>query len=323
MQVLLQGRYDIPPGVNIPNFERIAKTSNFTVNELKRVFGRFCTLANDIGRVDKTSFLRQPEVSLCPLADLAFDFEQESTKFRVGPGESWPRGLDFEQFVRFFEPFSPLSSAETKEKYLFSILNVEAAIHSSSDSEIPQPCTNSNNNPRDDTQQTTGNNSTGASTNKNLTVAATSTTPVASTTATASLAPGAPTTNKQLQLLQPERMDKASFLRLCERLYRDNGVTVSDARDLVGEEMWTEIQRKLKVDRAARAAREANRLKKKKQQQQQRGGGAAAAAGAAESDAAAYAVKLGAEEEEEHITRREFSTFLSALDIHQLMSINI
>lgn len=113
-EFFLTEKFEIPVGVNVPPFASIAKKCNFTVLELKRMFGRFCALANSTGRVDKTAFLRQPELAFCSFADLAFDYEQEKTRFKVGPGETWPRGLDFVQFVTLFSAFSPLSPMEDR-----------------------------------------------------------------------------------------------------------------------------------------------------------------------------------------------------------------
>lgn len=129
MELLFLEKHAIPPGVNIPNYDRISKESNFTVFELKRMFCRFCTLCIEgnitNGRIDKYTFLQQPELSFCFLAEFAFEFEQGKTKAMVSKGSPWPKGLDFTQFVSLFNQFSPLNPTVKKAEYLFDILTYD------------------------------------------------------------------------------------------------------------------------------------------------------------------------------------------------------
>ena len=118
MELFLLEKHSIPKGVNMPNFEKLAEGSNFTVYELKRLFCRFCILCgrNDTpnGRIAKYIFLQQPELSFCYFAEFAFEYEQGKTKAKVGINEPWPKGLDFEQFVSLFSEFSPLNPTHKK-----------------------------------------------------------------------------------------------------------------------------------------------------------------------------------------------------------------
>jgi hypothetical protein len=118
MELLFLEKHAIPPGVNLPNYDKLAKSTNFTTFELKRMFCRFCTLCLDhgstTGRIDKYTFLQQPELSFCYLAEFAFEFEQGKTKAMVAKGSIWPRGLDFPQFVTLFDHFSPLNASVKK-----------------------------------------------------------------------------------------------------------------------------------------------------------------------------------------------------------------
>jgi len=118
MELLFLEKHAIPAGVNIPNYDKLSKNSNFSSFELKRMFCRFCTLclSNNIttGRIDKYTFLQQPELSFCYLAEFSFEYEQGKTKAMVAEGATWPRGLDFSQFVAFFTQFSPLQPTVKK-----------------------------------------------------------------------------------------------------------------------------------------------------------------------------------------------------------------
>ena len=118
MEHFLLEKHAVPKGVNHPNFEALASATNFTVYELKRLFCRFCILCerngNTSGRVEKFTFLQQPELSFCYLAEFAFEYEQGKTKAKVAKGEPWPKGLDFRQFVTLFSEFSPLNPGNKK-----------------------------------------------------------------------------------------------------------------------------------------------------------------------------------------------------------------
>lgn len=118
MNYFLLEKHPIPSGVNIPNFEKISNTTNFNEYELKRLFCRYCLLVlkdNSInGRIRKFTFLQQPELSFCYLAEFAYEYEQNKTKLKVAENESWPKGLDFIQFVNIFSEFSPLNSTTKK-----------------------------------------------------------------------------------------------------------------------------------------------------------------------------------------------------------------
>ncbi len=124
MELFLLEKHPIPKGVNIPNFETMAAASNFTTYELKRLFCRFCLLCgengNTNGRVEKFTFLQQPELSFCYLAEFAYEYEQGKTKAKVGRGETWPKGLDFSQFVSVFSEFSPLNPGHKKAECKYS-----------------------------------------------------------------------------------------------------------------------------------------------------------------------------------------------------------
>ena len=142
--LFLLEKHDIPKGVSIPPFDVLKKATVFSKYELKRIFARFCTLCieNGVtnGIVDKPTFLLQPEVSFCFLVDMAFDFEAsrhvllpvnkqivvpnappandadptKSTNIVTTSVIENSNGLDFEQFVSFFNEFSPLRSLQQK-----------------------------------------------------------------------------------------------------------------------------------------------------------------------------------------------------------------
>lgn len=130
MEYLFLERHKIPPGVEKPNFEKLASKSNFTVYELKRLFCRFCILCgangNESGLVDKFTFLQQPELSFCSLAEFAFEYEQGKIKSQHTDGEPWVKGLNFELFVSLFSELSPLNHASKKAEYLFAILTYDS-----------------------------------------------------------------------------------------------------------------------------------------------------------------------------------------------------
>ena len=139
--LFLLEKHDIPKGVTLPKFDVLKKSTVFSKFELKRMFARFCTLCIDnnitSGIVDKSTFLLQPEVSFCFLVDLAFDYE--SSRHALLPDDPKPltsttvpvvppvdnatkilspndscKGLDFEQFVSFFNEFSALRTLDQK-----------------------------------------------------------------------------------------------------------------------------------------------------------------------------------------------------------------
>ena len=120
-----------------PDVKSLASRTIFNVGEVKKLFMRFCSLADSSGLVRLQPFLSQPEVSTCRMAKIAYKYEssrrneilKESLQEQppggmvsetndlgtTGPHEE--EGIDFEGFVNIFNEFS--TKREFKDKTLF------------------------------------------------------------------------------------------------------------------------------------------------------------------------------------------------------------
>ena len=113
----LFGSPEIPKHANVPlpDFLLLANTSVFSETELKRIFSRYINICYDDGTLSQSRFMYIPELSSCPFAAMAFNYEMEQEKLN---------SLYFVHFVRILSKLSPKTTPVVKVEYMFNVMKI-------------------------------------------------------------------------------------------------------------------------------------------------------------------------------------------------------
>ncbi|KAJ1993424.1 Calcineurin subunit B [Dimargaris cristalligena] len=103
-------------GNNQSQLEEMVNSSNFTAEEIQRLYKRFAKLDKDrSGTIDKEEFLAIPQISNNPLAQrLIAIFDQD------GGGD-----VDFKEFINGLSTFSARGNKQEKLRFAFKIYDMD------------------------------------------------------------------------------------------------------------------------------------------------------------------------------------------------------
>ncbi len=94
--------------VSAPDYKALLKLTVFNKTELKQIFGRYETVADEVeGTVTKSAFLAIPELLCCPVASMIFDREISLLD---------KASMSFLDFVLIIDVLSRNTSVEDKMK---------------------------------------------------------------------------------------------------------------------------------------------------------------------------------------------------------------
>ncbi|ORX84402.1 EF-hand [Anaeromyces robustus] len=103
-------------GQNQSLLEDLEKNTNFTAEEIHRIYKRFSKLDKDgNGTIDKDEFLMLPQLSSNPLAHRLIDILDED-----GGGD-----VDFVEFIKGLSAFSEKGNEEEKLKFAFRVYDMD------------------------------------------------------------------------------------------------------------------------------------------------------------------------------------------------------
>ncbi|KAJ1657617.1 Calcineurin subunit B [Dispira simplex] len=97
-------------------FEEMVNSSNFTADEIQRLYKRFTKLdKNNSGTIDKDEFLSIPQIANNPLAQRLIDIFDAD-----GGGD-----VDFQEFITGLSIFSARGNKEDKLRFAFKIYDID------------------------------------------------------------------------------------------------------------------------------------------------------------------------------------------------------
>ncbi|KAJ1966690.1 Calcineurin subunit B [Dispira parvispora] len=103
-------------GNNQSQFEEMVNSSNFTADEIQRLYKRFTKLDKDnSGTIDKDEFLSIPQIANNPLAQRLIDIFDAD-----GGGD-----VDFQEFITGLSIFSARGNKEDKLKFAFKVYDID------------------------------------------------------------------------------------------------------------------------------------------------------------------------------------------------------
>lgn len=95
--------------------EDMAASTNFSVEEIQRLYKRFAKLDKGTGTIEKESFLALPQIANNPLASrLLAVFDND------GSGD-----IDFKEFISGLSAFSSKRNREDKLKFAFKVYDID------------------------------------------------------------------------------------------------------------------------------------------------------------------------------------------------------
>lgn len=94
--------------VSAPDYKALLRVTVFNKSELKQIFGRYESIADDVeGLISKSAFLAIPELLCCPIASMIYDRE---ISLRDKPS------MNFLDFVLIIDVLSRNTASEDKMK---------------------------------------------------------------------------------------------------------------------------------------------------------------------------------------------------------------
>ncbi|KAJ1911992.1 Calcineurin subunit B [Tieghemiomyces parasiticus] len=103
-------------GNNQSQLEEMVSNSNFTAEEIQRLYKRFAKLDKDnSGTIDKDEFLSIPQISSNPLAARLIAIFDED-----GGGD-----VDFKEFITGLSAFSARGNKQEKLKFTFKVYDID------------------------------------------------------------------------------------------------------------------------------------------------------------------------------------------------------
>ncbi|KAJ1556479.1 Calcineurin subunit B [Cladochytrium tenue] len=103
-------------GANISQLEEMVASTNFTADEIQRLYKRFVKLDKDgSGTIDKDEFLALPQIASNPLAARLL-----SVLDGDGTGD-----IDFKEFITGLSAFSAKGNKEEKLRFAFKVYDMD------------------------------------------------------------------------------------------------------------------------------------------------------------------------------------------------------